>query len=236
MPKRTSSFIKHQRVQAFPDSEAILFIRGQRDLIFSLYNQYIKRMRFAGELIENFITPNRDEIRFSELSRGQSELDIQALYYSTECIMNADDFLYGSMIELYRKCFKKVHVFLYEDFSKDPHGVIDRLSNLLEVSIPETVMSRLSAERSNLRLDNSELWTAMYYNRLSCLSGKSAFTGIARISSFFSKMHGKGLEERMNSYLDSFVDSAGYGPNNREANEVYSLGMERYPEQYFFKC
>lgn len=91
-----------------PDAEIVIFIRNQRDILESSYNQYVK----SG----GTYSPSR---YFGFKRRFKA-------FFKNYHLFNQKIFEYDRVIDLYKKTFgiEKVHVFLYEDFLDNPEEFI----------------------------------------------------------------------------------------------------------------
>jgi len=101
----------------FPDGNIILFIRNQIDIIVSAYNQYI---RGGGNYsINKYLYQNS----FDSLNKF--------------FFFNFSFLEYDKIITLYKNKFgaQNVHVFLFEDFQKDPAKFITNFANKFNLEI-----------------------------------------------------------------------------------------------------
>ncbi len=126
-----------------PDAEVILFLRGQKDIIRSLYNQYVKIGWFTDELNSRFISSPGQGFELSDFVKGKRDWNIHNRFINHQSFMNQCHFLFYELVKLYDDNFSKVHLFLYEDLLTRPETVLSRLEELFEAKLPETVLQRV---------------------------------------------------------------------------------------------
>lgn len=219
-----------------PDAEVIIFLRGQIDLIGSLYNQYVKVRALQCEFGSEFIALNGVGVRFTDRGNYQADRDMRPHHFVHPLIgwMDVSRFKYNSLIDSYYANFAKVHVFLYEDLLKRPTVVYERLSAILGESISYTPSSAQKA-KANPRLSDDRMWRTLIQERV-----QRSFPEMNRLlkralSYGYYRCAKSGLSERKQQHLDKLKNEAGFSEDNRIVNDKYSLGMERYPDQYFYE-
>ncbi len=151
------TFIAERLARVCPDAEIILFIRNQKDLIYSLYNQAVKNNWFSGPLNEKFIWfpndvvgPNKGDLCVGRSSR----------YFNRKSKVHADHFAFDELCEFYSSLFPKVHVFLFEEFVKDLHLTLKRLSQIIQSAWDPSPMTR----PVNQSLGHLQLLLARFFN------------------------------------------------------------------------
>lgn len=219
----------------FPDGEVIIFLRGQLDLIDSMYNQYVKVGALHCEFGEDFIALNGNGISLEETDLFESDLQMKKSHFFHPLIgwMDVSRFKYNSLLRFYNSVFTKVHVFLYEDLLSRPGMVYDRLGRILNCSIPYQPTPGREV-RVNTRLSDERMWRKLIDNRV-----ESALPGtkrkIKKIISFAYYMYAKdGFASRKTNYIGKIRNDAGFSEDNILANKTYDLGMENYSDKYFF--
>lgn len=96
--------VNAQKIKAyFPTAKIIIFIRNQKDIICSAYQQYVKLGGSYG--VKKYIYGGRN--------------------------FNFEHLLYDRVINYYESLFGKdaVHVYLYEDFKNDQKGFLEKFNN-----------------------------------------------------------------------------------------------------------
>ena len=147
----------------FPSAEIIIFLRDQQDIIKSHYSSYIK-MPYGTLKINNFLSV--PSIDCTEKIDWLKNPNYNSLYYnSNDYHLNANNFKYTSLIELYKSLFEKVHVFLFEDLTKNPEFIFNRLGNILQTNI--NYNNHTSKE--NVSLSNKMLERKRNINKLANL-------------------------------------------------------------------
>lgn len=146
-----SKEVAYRLKATLPDADVAIFIRSQPDMICSVYKQYIKE--------GGTHSPRRYLYPFDRLDpHGFSPK--KTPYFSFQ------HFDYRLLIDHYRQVFgaERVHVFLYEEFSREPQRFMDDYARRfgLEVDLASVPQSRLNV--SNKRLS---LWVARKMNHFS---------------------------------------------------------------------
>lgn len=114
-----------------PDAEIVIFIRNQVDMIASVYKQYIKEGGTYS--VDRYLHPYR-------------YLPRSGFQPAKAPLFSFDHFDYHALLSLYRELFgvERVHVFLYEEFSRDNRAFLDRFAERfgLDVDIATVPKSR----------------------------------------------------------------------------------------------
>lgn len=145
--------------ESFPEAEVILFLRGQPGLLRSLYS-----IGVSGD-----VSLSPDEFIFSSKGGYQghgADWHEYARYNTLEMTEHLEGYRYKEMLDLYNTHFKKVHVFLFEDFQKDPEPVMRRLVDILGAEWKEG-WEQLTSQRINRSMDAAQLKTMMRINKWS---------------------------------------------------------------------
>lgn len=131
-----------QLLKLIPDSEIIIFLRDPVDWVFSLYglavqkHKYMTLKEFLGWDGERFIG---HEVKHEpSMPLWKSRFNIKRLSFS-------------KVLENWNKGYspERVHVFFYENFSRQPDKELGRLSGLIGGTIPENFDSRKRKNRSS---------------------------------------------------------------------------------------
>jgi hypothetical protein len=119
---RTSRRLK----QVFPNAEIILFLRNQTDLLESLYSIGV----YSGLSMKP-----EDFVRFSD-EFSDVEHPLYPTFYPAE---HTESYRYSALIRLYIAQYEKVHVFLFEDFKKDPRRFMEHFTESLAIQLESPV-------------------------------------------------------------------------------------------------
>lgn len=218
-----------------PEAHAIVFLRGQLDLVESLYNQYVKTGQFLGEFGPEFIALNGKGINPDERNQFKfvRQIEKHHCFYSISSWMDVSRFKYSTLIRDLHCNFKHVHIFLYEDLLNDPKAVYARLSELLDEESIASIIPK--TKKANLRLKEDDLWFELVKVRI-----REYFPAINRyprwiLAKLYVFCFGKGFQKRKKAHLDLLRDNAGFGKDNEIVNRKYGLGMEKYPGKYLLK-
>ena len=215
--------------KVFPKAEIVLFLRNQKDLIVSLHNQAIKTGMFDQPLNEYFLYVPGEGFSLEKWKAKNRKWDIENRFINHRRMLNVEHFRYSKILKLYTGLFKKVHVFLYEDFQNDPASCLNRL---LSIVSPEDTFDfqLLLKKKINTRLDKNELQIKLWENKLFAIIPQSGYRN--KLAKLFSKLRPvnleKGEEHVMNILRQSFIFK-----DNYELNKKLQLGMEKYAASYF---
>jgi Sulfotransferase domain len=218
-----------------PDAEVILFIRGQKDIIRSLYNQYVKIGWFTDALNSRFISVPGSGFELSDFIKGRRDWNIDNRFISHQSFMNQHHFLFFELVKLYEDNFRKVHLFLYEDLSTRPEMVLSRLEELFETQFPSKLLETIRTTNVNAKLSDDELLAQFNHSRS---KSASSHRWENRIGTAFGRLvalkgKDKGFVERREKHLAQIVDAKLFGENNSKlANKYPHVEIRKYPECY----
>ena len=226
--------IAHRLAEVLPQSEIILFLRGQRSIIRSLYNQYVKLGWCTDELDSHFISQPGPGFSLREFLAGNRSWNIRNRYISHRSYMNQQHFLYYELVRFYKHTFGKVHVFLYEDLATEPHSILGKLADLFETHIPDGVLRAVQSTNVNPGLDDDALVRKLMQNRLQVLHQRARGRCGRMASRVLAALLKTGrFQQRQKEYLDRLMNRNVFTPNNRLLNERYpEIGIGRHPEAY----
>ena len=228
--------IARRLAEILPDAEVILFLRGQKDIIRSLYNQYVKIGWFTGELNARFISYPGKGFDLQDFVKGKRDWNIHNRFISHQSFMNQYHFFFYELVKLYEDNLTKVHVFLYEDLLTRPEVVLLRLEELFETKLPETVLERVKTTNVNPKLSDDEIEAQLVRGRLKLLFPRREYKLIKKALGGFLAftMRENGSLNRAEKHLGEIVDPGLFGRNNLKLAESYpDLRINRYPESYF---
>lgn len=230
------TMIAERLSKAIPEAEIILFIRNQNDLILSLYNQYIKIGWYSDSLNKNFVHIPGEGVELNSWINGDRDWNIDKRFINHRSLFNIYHFKYSYMIEMYKKLFKNVHIFLYEDFKKNPNDNLNRIDSILGIKTStENIRSAIKDKKVNKSLDHQRLNERIITNKLNQIFPNKSLT--SRLSKkALSKVLSLGKNKISQSnfdYLVGIFEFANIYEDNVEVNNKWSLGMENYSDVYF---
>lgn len=215
---------------AMPNASVILFIRGQAEVLKSLYSIALHgwEQRTPDEFIWN---GQNYQARQHQTSDGAAP----AYFNTAGGHEHLDGYLYQPLIELYRNLFPKVEVFLYEDLLNDPQRVVDRLENIFDAALPvEAKASILKRERMHQGVGASQAKRLRKLNKYYGLaqngkSKKRVFNYSKRRILNSAKSESLSFSTETKQMLKEFYSA----PNQVLAQTFPELKLERYKEEYF---
>ena len=218
----------------FPQAEIIIFLRNQKDLINSLYNQLVKNGWLTSPLNDKFIHSPNEGFSLDQWMSGSRDWDISNRYINHRSTLNICHFRFNEMLEMYNNYFPKVHTLLFEDFLKDKQGCLERLSKIIGSEGPEKGNTIDNEKMVNTRLETGFLSERLVENNLKILRSSNG-----RLARYAKKILEKetqkkfnNLEKKNEEYLLKVIAKDGTAENNRRANERWNLGMDKFPNEY----
>jgi hypothetical protein len=228
--------IARRLAEVLPDAEVILFLRGQKDIIRSLYNQYVKIGWFTGELNSSFISYPGKGFDLQDFAKGKRDWNIDNRFINHQSFMNQYHFCFYELVKLYDANLGKVHVFLYEDLLTRPEVVLLKLEELFETKLPSTVLQRVKTTQVNPKLSDHEIEAQLVRGRLRLLFPRREYKLIKKVLGGFLAftMRDNGCLDREEKHLAKVVNPILFGENNVKLMARYpDVGLTRYPESYF---
>lgn len=226
-----------------PDAEIILFLRNQINLIMSLYNQYVKIGWVDNHLDESFLYRPGTGFPLEMWIEGKRGYNTKKKFINNRAIFSPEHFRYSKLYSLYSKLFRKVHVFLYEDFQIDQKTCLLRLSSLLSTELPAGIAidEALHKKVVNKKLEKKQLRAQLELNRLSHIlpyansrCAKIILRNIARSMSWLSSEKIASYNQHNNTaHVITLLKERDIFNDNYLLNKELNLGMEKYPRQYF---
>lgn len=214
-----------------PEAEILLFLRGQEAEIASLHNQYIKTRMYDGPLDHNFLSVPGKGFSLEEWIQGHRGWRDRDRYINNHSYLSVEYFRYGPFLELLRKHFAQVHVFLYEDLCSSQLAVVEKLCRAMRVESTELPLSDRKS-RVNQGIPPEDLGKRILENRIErlvpALSGRPARL-LARAGRAFAGSDSDCGKE----YVRECLERAGIYEDNRRIEREWKLGMDRHPDSYF---
>lgn len=226
------SMIARRFRELFPDAKIILFIRGQKDIIVSHYNNWIQGYYKGNITIQEFLWYPSHNFTL-EMYHQDKDLSgkYETLYFNNNRpYLHLDCFRYYELIRLYKELFDDVHVFLYEDFKKDQRAVISRIEEIVGEKIPSETNIQ-PRKRVNKSLSPRKMKMRYFKNKLKQFTSNKAllygFSGLYGLFQNNQKM--KGVDDYVNEVVRDH-----YCENNRLICEEFpGIGLQNYPDKYF---
>jgi len=225
------SMIAKRLKDIFPEAKILLFIRGQKAMLLSHYNMWVKGYYRGYKPIHDFLWYPRQDFSYQDYQSNSNKYDLSTLYFNTnEPYLHLDCFLYHELISLYKDLFEDVHVFLYEDIKDNPSQVLNQLEKIFDESLPDRAKSSRTS-KVNPSLTSQELQIKRLDNRLRVLSKRKSITqSLAKLLYlFFDRKYPPSYEQH---YVEQ-LSKKHYSDNNRRVIEDYpEIGLSRFPQEY----
>ncbi|MEY2978397.1 MAG: hypothetical protein ACO31I_18375 [Prochlorotrichaceae cyanobacterium] len=216
--------------EVVPNAEIVLFLRGQVDLIISLYNQYVKTGWIHKKLDQSFLQRPGKGFSLEQWLKGRRKWNIYNRFIFHHSVCTPEHFRYTKLYSLYAQLFRKVHVFLYEDFDKNPEVCLSRIASILSVNTSNDVSHNLE-KTVNKRLDSHQLRQHRLLNKLEPLGIHQK--GIMQfLTKFISTYMGDHSSSNL-THVISLIQESELFEDNRILNTNFNFGMEQYPKSYF---
>ena len=217
-----------------PDAEILLFLRGQTDLILSLYNQIVKRGNFDKDLNESFLWRPGRGFSLDMWMDGKKDWDEKNRSFNSRSVFSTDLFRYSGLYFLYSSLFKRVHVVLYEELENNYNQCMERIEAILSSRIPKDQVNadNKGKGRINRSIEGDALWAKLMQNKLSHIS--SGFN--LRLWRLFLRGMAVMMPDKKEEYrthVTACLEDSDIFTDNYKLNERFGLGMEKYPHKYF---
>jgi len=208
----------------FPKARIILFIRGQKDILYSAYNQYVKTHHGKRRMGHYFRFANLNDIYTTNKKATNDSFMNFAPNHS-----HIELFKYYALIKLYKSLFEQVDVFLYEDFCSNPQKIMDRFEAIFKENINDKSTINF-AEKVNRSLEKKEIEKHLFYNKSRFLFRKK------KISDFFFFLnkikYSNKILQKENDFNESMIKNYFREDNRKIIEEFPEIKMDRYPEKY----
>ena len=220
------SMIAYRLQEIFPNAEIILFLRGQQQMLLSYYNQWVKGYPGGFRTIDDFVWHPTQNYTYGDFT-NHSKPSLNSLFWNTnKFYVNLECFKYFELISLYKKLFKKTHVFLYEDFIADKTQVLGRMEEILGEKIHLT--PEKGEKRVNKSISQGALIKKLNTNRAELLGG-NRYT--RKVLGFLLNL-GKTKYIDPQNYIQEVAQGV-YEENNQQLIAAYpEIGLQCYPRNY----
>ena len=223
------SLIADRLSYVYPEAEIILFLRGQKDILLSLYNQAVKVGRTQLPINEYIYFPG---------AKNRSSLG--GRYFNNWYLnIHPDHFLYYELIKMYFKKFARVHIFLYEEFRDNPVNVIKRILDILNENLNDNIDlldPNFFLKPVNSKLSDRKLETIRYENLFRPIlktNNKFILKPMALTYEIISKLFTNNKSSSNNGlYVQNLIANY-YYENNLKITENYpDIPIKKYPNAY----
>lgn len=219
--------------EAVPEAEIILFIRNQTDLINSLYNQYVKIGWYSKKLGPEFLYEPGSGFELDDWIKGKRNGGFSRRRFSQRSLFSPEIFLYSKSLELYKRLFSKVHVFLYEDFEKESHRQIERLGSILDLAINPPCDEGKVVNRG---LKQKELKCKILENRIATIVGPSNSKLRKILLKSLTHFQKEQSDSERVDYIRNTLSNAGVFQDNRLLSELYPEEVPKLSHHYLDEC
>jgi hypothetical protein len=222
---RTSTAKRLKKI--FPNATIILFIRGQFDMLLSLYKLHINESNTIQRISQFYSFPvdHETSYQFQNISENHDISDYNTYYRGK---IHVENFKYFELIMLYKELFDNVRVFLYEDFKNNPKEFINSLEDVLKDNFKNK--GNIDFNKYYRKgISNSSVDHKLFYNKLELLTNRKII--IHPLCFVYKYVH------RENNFIESFFDKVGnyYAENNNLVIKKFpEIGIQRYPQNYQF--
>ena len=152
--RHTNRFRNAKRLnEIFPNAKILVFIRGQEDIMRSIYSQYVKGRMSGFQSPEQFFISSKMNIHEEHEKKEQ----ILKNYLSGEKYY-LEMLEYSKLINMYKSLFKDVEVCLYEDLKYDQKYIINSFNHFFQIKLSQRLENIIKNGASlNTGLSNREI-------------------------------------------------------------------------------
>ena len=229
------SLIADRLSKLFPEGEILIFLRGQKDILLSLYNQYIKMG--GTEPINKYIWLPKEEYTY-EMYCSQEKKNYwskKTRYFNhLSSNIHPEHFLYYELIEMYREKFSQVHVLLYEDFIDNPQKFITKIQSIIRQPL-KINKDRVYLTNKNKKLSDRKIAITRYQNIIKPI----ITTNNKYIIRLLALFYGQFIESKkinINSSYSEYIDKTlgdFYKKNNLKIIADYpEISLQNHPQKY----
>lgn len=218
------SLIANRLSNSFPDSEIILFLRGQKDIINSSYNQVIKVGKTCLTIDDYIYFPNRNIS-----NRGLTNRYYNSWYLN----IHPDNYMYYELIKMYSQKFSKVHVFLYEDFKENNIATANKLLSLMNDSLSNEVELKniLDSTKENAKLSDKKINYIRYRNIFRPILKNRYIVNFTAL--LYSQTESLFKKKRTNEeYVEELIADYFCKNNQKIMQEYPNILIKKYPDSY----
>jgi hypothetical protein len=205
----------------FPEAKIIIGIRAQKDIIISLYKQYVKHG--GVKKFNDFITPYKD---------------VSVPISITYDLLDLETFKYSKYLEKIEYYFGKdnMYIYIYENLKKNPEEFLQGILEFMKVS----AISKINYKPVNASWDDAAISIAVvlnrfiksHYNKYGLLPRPRRpikFRDIVNVLGRLSIKHTRIISDNMTKFLKDY-----YRNDNLYIDKKYNLFLEKdHYDEYF---
>jgi hypothetical protein len=231
--KINRSLVAHRIKEVLPDAKIFFFLRGQLDLLRSLYCTTLKASEYKS--FDYFVWFPQKNYTLSQYQQ-KAPATIEYLHYpSKRSHEHIENHIFNDYIELYKGLFDDVSVMLYEDFLNDPKTIINGLENILDISIKPELRDLIQdkTQKVNKSVGERQVFLLRQINRLHPLSTKFLRPLIRGLKNFALNRLSGGGKLKPSAATTKKIRSF-YSPYNKKLVENYpEIPLKKYKDAYF---
>lgn len=220
--------------KAAPEAEIILFIRNQTDLIDSLYNQYVKIGWYNKSLGPDFLHKSGSGFKLQDWIDGQRDWKRSRRRFDHRSLFSSEIFRYSDLLRLYKNLFSKVHVFLYEEFKKDPFYQFERLGSIFQLTVNPS--HRNKEKDVNSGLSKEDLKYKILENRVATAIGPSNSKLRKKSLRLLARFQKEQKASERIDYIKNTLRDAGVFQDNELLGELFAEEIPRLSHHYHDEC
>lgn len=224
------STIAYRLQDVFPEAKIILFLRGQKDMLLSLHNTWVKALGGTKSL-ESFTVCPSENYTYSQYRVGRP-FDKTTFYLHHDYFsLNLSNFLYYELVKLYKELFPDVYIFLFEEFRENPRKIIEELETIFGKRFAELDAGKIS-NPVNVSLSKSSLEKQRFRNALRDLTDSQT---LLKVGGVLFQLHYQLFRSRSDRHnLDRLIGEF-YRENNQKLSRLCpDLNFDRYLDKYQF--
>lgn len=145
------TIIANRLQKLIPDAEIIIFLRDQKTILLSKYLTYLKFTNGFVKL-KDFLHLKDKDYSYDDYKKLKKPNSDDMLYNTNFANINIEVFKYSALIELYKKRFKKVHIFIHEDLQHNFDETINRLEKLFGEKINNKKKVQVNSSHSKRKI------------------------------------------------------------------------------------
>ncbi|NVO03696.1 MAG: hypothetical protein HXX09_13450 [Bacteroidetes bacterium] len=211
-----------------PNARIILFLRGQKNILYSMYNQYVRTHNGTRRLGLFFRFPTANSFYFRE---NFNELTKESFINFLPNHSHLDLFKYYNLIKLYKSLFEKVDVFLYEDFCLNPNDTLISFESIFKEPIlnPETINFE---KKTNNSVKKEQIERQIFFNKTNFIFRKK---NIANLFFFIYRLKfNSSFLEKETEFINKTIKNYFKEDNKKIIQEFKEIKINSFPENYDF--
>lgn len=219
------TIIANRLEKLLPDAEVIIFLRDQKSILLSKYLTYLKYTN-GFETLNDFLYLEDKDYSYDDYKKLKKPNTGQLLYNTNFPNINLEIFKYSPLIELYRKKFKKVHVFLLEDLRYNFDETINKLEKIFGKKI-----NNKQNKFINYSFPTKKKFLVRNINKIDYFFQNKIIRKILRFLIYFTPsllFKEVNLEDEVEKIIKNFFKK----DNSKLKKMLKNLNWEKYPNHY----